>query len=331
MVIWGHAIQHLRNDDFFHNPVFEFIYSFHMPLFFLISGFFFVSSRSVTLFTFLKKKSLQLLLPGLTWFVLLKLFSFTKSLIKQSKTEDFADIFNQILNINNWPFWFLKELFLTYLIVYIFGKFFKKNWLLFIGCMLFVAILPGRDFQRFLLPYFLIGIAIRQHYQYLETKFVYILILSGFIFCTLLFFWDGNYTIYVSNFPKLIRLRTFDVNLLNLDVSVFRFVIGAAGSLFFFCLFYLLNKKVGTHQFLSNIGKETLGIYIIQFLLLEVGLRKLIHFDLTDKWIFNLIITPLIAIVVLIVCNYFVSLIKKNKHLSLFLMGNYITRKQGIP
>ena len=40
-VSWGHSIQYcsVGTFDFFENPVFRFIYSFHMPLFIIISGY----------------------------------------------------------------------------------------------------------------------------------------------------------------------------------------------------------------------------------------------------------------------------------------------------
>ena len=36
LVIIGHLIQYNNCNDWMHNPVFEWIYSFHMPLFFYI-------------------------------------------------------------------------------------------------------------------------------------------------------------------------------------------------------------------------------------------------------------------------------------------------------
>jgi fucose 4-O-acetylase-like acetyltransferase len=36
LVCWGHAIQYLHHDEtFWNNKIWEMIYSFHMPLFFL--------------------------------------------------------------------------------------------------------------------------------------------------------------------------------------------------------------------------------------------------------------------------------------------------------
>ncbi|MDE5811589.1 MAG: acyltransferase family protein [Muribaculaceae bacterium] len=40
LVLWGHSIQYLRSDSPFDDSIFRFIYSFHMPLFMALSGFF---------------------------------------------------------------------------------------------------------------------------------------------------------------------------------------------------------------------------------------------------------------------------------------------------
>ena len=46
LVIWRHSIQYCYAGEqaFFENPVFKFIYGFHMPLFMIISGYLFFGS-----------------------------------------------------------------------------------------------------------------------------------------------------------------------------------------------------------------------------------------------------------------------------------------------
>ena len=49
LMLWGHCIQYCvagSEIDFFENIVFKFIYSFHMPLFMLVSGYLFFFSFS---------------------------------------------------------------------------------------------------------------------------------------------------------------------------------------------------------------------------------------------------------------------------------------------
>ncbi len=73
LVVMGHIIQF--NGISTNNPVFEFIYSFHMPLFFAISGYI---TQKVThinninqYILFIKKKCRSLIVPLLTWSLLI--------------------------------------------------------------------------------------------------------------------------------------------------------------------------------------------------------------------------------------------------------------------
>lgn len=63
LVLWGHSIQHLTPSGFMDNPVFRLIYSFHMPLFMIISGYFASGIIKKSWKNLLVKKSLQLVVP----------------------------------------------------------------------------------------------------------------------------------------------------------------------------------------------------------------------------------------------------------------------------
>lgn len=71
IVLWGHAIQHLQTGEVWDEPMHKIIYSFHLPLFMIIAGFFSLLSMNMGLADFLKKKGSQLLLPCLTWSLIL--------------------------------------------------------------------------------------------------------------------------------------------------------------------------------------------------------------------------------------------------------------------
>lgn len=40
LVIWGHSIQYFKSTAYFDEPIYRIIYSFHMPLFMALSGYF---------------------------------------------------------------------------------------------------------------------------------------------------------------------------------------------------------------------------------------------------------------------------------------------------
>lgn len=69
LVVAGHVIGlHYKTnmEDYWNNPIITFIYSFHMPLFLAISGFFMGFGRQLSFIDFLKKKSKRLLYPIIT-------------------------------------------------------------------------------------------------------------------------------------------------------------------------------------------------------------------------------------------------------------------------
>ena len=70
LVIMGHCIQYLLSSVYYDEPIFRLIYSFHMPLFMTVSGFFSAHICGDTFKRFLAKKSRQLLLPALSFDVI---------------------------------------------------------------------------------------------------------------------------------------------------------------------------------------------------------------------------------------------------------------------
>lgn len=101
-VIFGHCIQQY-DVDFDNNPLFRFIYSFHMPLFFFVSGF--LSYKAVLGIRHVTKRFVQLIIPFLAW-GLYSCFRFgTMSMLDIILTPDTG-------------LWFLWVLFLIYTVTW---------------------------------------------------------------------------------------------------------------------------------------------------------------------------------------------------------------------
>lgn len=107
IVIWGHLIQYYSGEtEFWENSIWEIIYSFHMPLFIFISGYFFKNKPN--LIESLKTKAIQLLLPGLTCAIILYIKS---SHLNNIQLIDIKHIFESAcMNL-----WYLKTLFICLL------------------------------------------------------------------------------------------------------------------------------------------------------------------------------------------------------------------------
>lgn len=315
-VILGHSVEQTTGNDFWTNPIWQFIYSYHMPLFMLLCGYFFSSSLKLNIGTLLKKKSIQLILPAITGFLLSALF------VLITGYNPCPELIN--LNLKGFidAFWFLKCVFLCYLIAYISIKLLKNDVLAALSTSVFFSIIPYGDIVsvNFLLPMFWVGYFCKEKISFLTQYRKWLLTGFAFLFIILQWGWSGNLTVYVQPID-FFHITTGEFNTNNFFITVYRLLIGIAGSLTFFLLAPLVYRQIDHFritQTFNNIGKCTLGIYIIQTFLLEYLLHALGFYVTTAQ---SFIIGPAIALAELTICYQTVLLIKKNRYTKLFLLG----------
>lgn len=115
-VIIGHCIQfgsgaeYLENQAFFENYLFRFIYSFHMPLFMLISGYFF--SLSMDKYSWqenAKKKLKAIVIPIFAWSFLLFSFSCIIGFYQSKKVLSLGEFLWHYLNNSMHNYWFYGQ------------------------------------------------------------------------------------------------------------------------------------------------------------------------------------------------------------------------------
>ncbi|MHB9296340.1 hypothetical protein PilKf_02101 [Pillotina sp. SPG140] len=341
-VLWGH-VGHKRAEwppsILFHMKTINFAYSFHMPIFFVISGFLFSSLLSLSFKDFFRKRFTALLIPHITWGIIFALSKLVMTFIDQSRTFNIADEI-RIFFIPNprTDLWFMRELFVTGALVFLSYKIFKKSVPAFITTMLFVMFFDifgviGR-MQRFMMPVFWTGILLRSFHNSFSKHINKIIIVSGLIFIVCLPFFSSRYTIYGNDFPALINFQQSFIegnivfNFTNIGKSGFRLLIGLAGSIFFFALFQRFWKKNTVTSFLSRCGQLTLGIYILQTTILQNWLDKLINPSSLKVGL--LVILPLglcLAAFTFFVSVLIISLIQRNKLLGFILFGSSLVDK----
>ena len=278
------------------------IYSFHMPLFMLVCGYFSVHSLELPTKELLLKKGKQLLLPALSCTML----SF---LLYGGHISD--EIVGCV--------WFLKTLFICYLIARI------CRWCrmpialnFFISWLVLLVIPYGGTLQiNFLYSYFIIGYLL---HKWQDTIYRYRL--SLFI-CSVLFF--------ICSVSLHWAVPCVKVDLYFLLHSPMSFVrqlfVGLSGSIVVvgMCeiIDYFVKQKEAIHKYiayLSVVGRFTLGIYVVQTFLLERSFPILPIVEV-KPYLIDYIVVPIIGFMVCVVCYYVVKLTKQIKLMNTLFYG----------
>ncbi len=159
LVVYGHCEQYLLTLDRIDNPVYQFIYTFHMPLFMMVSGYFSVSSLKQDVVPFLLKKSRTLLLPVVTFTSSLILYY---ALIGSLGDFGFRNTAALFIRWCCFSLWFLKSLFLCYLFLY-FSRYLsgKYQTLYFLITLVISQLITDLNFP-IMYPVFLIGYGLRK-------------------------------------------------------------------------------------------------------------------------------------------------------------------------
>jgi fucose 4-O-acetylase-like acetyltransferase len=328
------------------DPVFKFFATLHMPLFFMISGFFFSSSFNVSFKEVLWKKFTLLIIPNIAWIIILAFSDWGMTFLGWSRTTPRPFSVPGQLEAFFIPepradLWFFRELFVTEMLVFIFCKMFRKRFAAFIASMLFVLLFNCfgliTRMQRFMLPIFWTGILLKTYHPFFTKHLNKLLISFGILFAVALYFFDHPYVIYASDFLPIINFQqsfaagniVFDT-IANIGISGIRFLTGVTGSLFFFALFQRCWKKNSVTSFLSRCGQITIGIYGIQSILLQRILGNLLDFSNSTMGLYWFVITPIAAVFSFFACVLIVRLIQRNTRLTFMLFGSSLVGNQGV-
>lgn len=313
LVVWGHSMHHLGwKQEQFYTGVDGWIYSFHMPLFMILSGFF--SHKLLEGKFEWKKRFINLIVPCITF-----------------------GLFCLAVGINSLNFWFLKSLFICYVIVGLYclinvNKILKIS-ILIIGCILFFPLLAhipllGAYKVDFMLPCFVFGIMLRKHFFWIEQhiKIISMISLCIFIICSI--FWTKNCVWYETK-PNWIDCKELIINHqlifhpISLWHNVYRYITGFAGSMTFICLFCGLSKIQLCNSFMSKIcvwGKYTLAVYLLQSFLVERNWLN-VTVPTENNMTYCFIYTPLFALIIVVACLVMAYWFMKNKYVAFALFG----------
>lgn len=315
LVVWGHVIQYDNNGkfDFFLNPIFIFIYTFHMPLFMFISGFLFLYSLSNKRCSeVIIKKIKQLVVPIVAWSTVYYVLT---HLLTGKSISIIALIKSYISS-----FWFLFALFVLSLIVTLVHRYFKDNVFIYVILGILILFLPEKFnlvYIKFMYPYFVLGYLLNKYKTNFRENINIIGIGCTILFVILLIGWTKDYYIYITGMSLYVD------NISNkLFIICYRYLSGLVGSGFIICIICKLYINNTNINILNRIGKYTLGIYIIQSYIMIVLDRVIIpNFLVNNFFIYNFIFTPVLATLIIGFCIGISIIIKKNNYLNTIFLG----------
>ncbi|MFK8058749.1 MAG: acyltransferase family protein [Polaribacter sp.] len=301
LVVYGHNY-----------PVLEgYIYNFHMPLFFFLSGLFHPNKVDVKT---IKKRAKQILAPYFLWSFLLFLFWFfvgrkfgDSSLENYSPLNNFLGIFyaQGDHEFMNWgiPLWFLPSIFLSFLTFGMITKLKKKY-----GQILVIILLISLGFC---IP------------RFFEFRFIWSIDVS---FVSLFFYAIAFYLKDFFLFKKIKReiIMLFFLGLLhiicafyiNQKIDMYRatygneflFLLNAIIGISFWVLFF---KKIKKINFLSFLGKNTISILALHLRSITVIKVLLLIFWTSKSFDFNEIEKVILVVLQLLVMYPLIIFINK--------------------
>ncbi len=284
LVVYGHNF-----------PVTEkYIYTFHMPLFFMIAGFFHPREQTREV---IARRAKYLLVPYFLWASILYVFWFfagrkfgESAAYHLSPLKNFAGIFYAQggREYMDWgiPLWFLPAMFLTFLLFYLVRSAGKYQYLLLALLVVSGFLIPGfvprklpwsLDVAMVALAFYSAGFYTFSFFKNAPSASARrILVLTGILHAVLYFF-NSKVDMYRSEYGRAV------VFLLN----------GWAGSTFYLLLF----RELIRFPFLSYIGKYTIPILamqlramtVIKAFLIYVAGRQVLDFSEGERLLYSVV------------------------------------------
>lgn len=272
LVVLGHCVP-LDDATYGVNPLHKLIYSFHMPLFAIISGYFFTSSMRnyKHLGSFVIAKFPVLFFPWLT-------FAIVSWVAKASQEGlnifDFKEVFIHFA----YSYWFIPAIMLIMLLSWFWGRYAGKKWGVITTFIIVLHLIPNISFiyevikikeVAYLFPFFVAGIGIKDKQDKLLTlyhKYGKVIFVSSLIvFGGLIIQYDREDYMFTSG----VSLISSHFGLLEqLRIDICRIIIGVAGIICTGHLIYCLQSIKGI-SILAKLGEVSLGVYLLHDFLLR--------------------------------------------------------------
>lgn len=328
LMIVGHCVVYGSGAD---NPLgkrhilHHYIYSFHMPLFALVSGYlFYFSVKKRTMKEMFKTRVEGIIIPLIAWQFFMNVYRIVFYAIRDGEWDFLRLIRGYSYLYGN--MWFLWAMLFCSLMVMLLHYCFKDNIFAYLIVLLLTFLPYKQEIIRWmwLFPYFSCAFFFAKYKDTAFVKRVYNKVNSSLVFILLfiahvlmVYFWKMDYYIYTYGYE-----RSFLVSpniLYTIFCAFYRFTAGVIGTVFYALLFKKLKKFLENRSFILKytglVSKYTLGIYVfsVYFLNEFIKCMTFLHFNIYIVLVESIIITVLSILTFIY--------IEKNKWLNILLLG----------
>ena len=318
-MVLGHNIQYasgkewLLHRNYFDNNIFKIIYSFHMPLLMIISGYFFymtmkkiIEKKDVSTIYVVIRRVKSLSIPILVW----SIPGIIIYLIKNVNTNiDVGIVFKQIFAIVMYNLWFLWAIIFLSIFVYFIEKYLKKPAYMYLLVLLILNFIPDKyniHLYKYMYPYFIVGYIWNKNQIFKKFKVVLeknkykLLCMLSVLYMILIIFYNKECYIYTTGISVLqngIKLTNITNQVI---INIYRWAIGFVGSALLLWLIYCINIPDKFKYILTKVGKESLLIYIIDDFLNKYVITRVTY----GVYSLNYTLVIMLTIIIVSFCVY---------------------------
>lgn len=324
LVLIGHGIQfpfgpeYLESNAFFTNPIFQFIYSFHMPLFMLLSGYFFFESNKKNLRQVVISRLKSIAIPLFAFSFLCNLMGGVACIFRHG--DLWQGMCRMLLGYNN--LWFLAALLFCTFLTAALTRLFRSQALQYVAMALLVfalMFLPDGFIAaeyKFVLPFFFIGYICRNYQLIPPSKLLQsngIIAIATITSALAIWWFDENTYIYISKYAWS-RGEFLDQVFINSKRIIIAIVLSITVLLYIYRFTAYLNCS-----FLIKLGQASLFIYGVNTLI-DVYYPSLLRF-LNINLEFNYMISIAFVILNIVVCLLLYKICNASQLLRILFVG----------
>lgn len=324
LMVWGHLVQYCVNGEAIDNPLWCWVYSFHMPLFMTLSGMFAtLGYNSLSFMGYCKKRFLRILLPCIVWLIIEAVYFMVIN--DNMSFSTFAWIMKD-------GFWFLKSVFICGILGYIAMRSSGNLWILItiiISQLIRIWSVPT------MYPCFLLGILIYKKLHWFNSNWKAVTSISTVLFLIISIPISLSPSFWKIHSSSLFGAESFYRGMLVMGSRFLTMCTGMLASTALitgsYVLFKSIRKQPDWMHKMTKAGRYTLGVYIIQTVVIETLIAVNFKIPVTTEasyWLVTLLVFTILSVLLTWLCVRITAFVCRNYPVvAMILFGEKMRRK----